>query len=178
MIMKRMLIAAIIFGFIVGGLELSMASSDYTSGTILTKTGDAVRASRFERDQKVRGIYKGREITASLASLKSLEVMDRDKEGFKLKVENSDGKQLILSSGTVSSKYRNTAGAVYFWVINPITNKEEKGNKRILSEIKSIIFGKDKGQLKFNPKTNQFFPSDYLYDPFTGEKLIWRDPDK
>lgn len=41
------------------------------------------------------------------------------------------------------------------------------------SKVVRVVFGKDFGNAKENPRTGQIFPSSYQFDPFTGEKLRW-----
>ena len=42
--------------------------------------------------------------------------------------------------------------------------------------IKKLTFGGDIGRMRYNPKTQKFFPPSYNFDPCTGEQLIWKSP--
>ena len=56
---------------------------------------------------------------------------------------------------------------------DPIANKLLEAKAYPGKEVSSVTIGKDVGKSKWNPKTKQYFPILYIYDPFTGDKLEW-----
>jgi len=40
-----------------------------------------------------------------------------------------------------------------------------------MEDIKALVFSKDYGNMKINPETNQIYPHEYNFDPYTGIKL-------
>jgi len=55
---------------------------------------------------------------------------------------------------------------------DPIT-KSLRVSSAEIQEISHVIIGEDMGDMKYNPKTKEYFPAMYIFDPFTGEKLVW-----
>jgi hypothetical protein len=39
--------------------------------------------------------------------------------------------------------------------------------------IASIQIGAESGPMKRNPDTGEFFPPTFVYDPYTGTRLVW-----
>jgi hypothetical protein len=60
---------------------------------------------------------------------------------------------------------------------DPVTGELRRATARV-SRIASITIGEHRGQMKKNPNTDQFFPPGFVYDPYTGEELIWADDDR
>jgi hypothetical protein len=56
---------------------------------------------------------------------------------------------------------------------SPITIGENRNNANVL--VRSIVFARDSGKFRYNPRTNTYFPESFIYDPYTGEKLMWKD---
>jgi len=65
------------------------------------------------------------------------------------------------------------SGALYFVHSDTTTNEAYESWTDILDLVSHVIIGEHSGNFKFNPRTKQYFPSSFLYDPYTGEKLEW-----
>ncbi len=58
--------------------------------------------------------------------------------------------------------------------LDPITRARRQGTDAF-QDISHIELGEHTGRWKHNPRNNAYFPSNYNFDPFTGDKLEWID---
>jgi hypothetical protein len=69
---------------------------------------------------------------------------------------------------------RDTTQAIDYVYLDPVTNERRRGNDAF-RDISHIELGEHAGRWKHNPRNNAYFPSNYNFDPFTGDKLEWID---
>ena len=79
---------------------------------------------------------------------------------------NREDKRFTVTSGRFN--YR----AVHYVYRDPVTGKVTATSAKI-EDVASIVIGKHVGNAKHNPKTGEYFPSMYNFDPYTGDKLVW-----
>ena len=90
-------------------------------------------------------------------------------------VVSKNGKRFLLTECTVtwhSVKGAANSGELIYRYLDPITSQEQNG-KEPCEKIASIAIGSATGDVKKSPTTEEYFPSMYNFDPFTGEKLDW-----
>jgi hypothetical protein len=66
-------------------------------------------------------------------------------------------------------------GKIYYTYIDPVTRSLRETDIFIKNTVSSIKVGIDVGSMKYNPSTKEYFPHCFVFDPFTGEKLVWKD---
>jgi len=84
-------------------------------------------------------------------------------------IVSKEGKRFTLQD----CRLRSAQNLAYVYA-DPVTGKPRGGSCEF-SELSDVAFGKHSGTMKVNPMTGEFFPSVYIYDPFTGRKLLWSD---
>ena len=97
---------------------------------------------------------------------------------------NSGGSEAIVFSRTgerftINDAYfkRNPGDSTRYLsyvYLDPITRARRQGTDAF-RDISHIEFSDHAGRWKHNPKNNAYFPSNYNFDPFTGDKLEWID---
>ncbi len=155
--------------------------ADMFGGTITFKDGGTVDFTRLGNEKplvyKLNGKLGEQEVRYDFSDLGEIVfangsftsgdgeavVISKAGKRFSLTDCRCDG---YLESGTFFSS------TLFYTYLDPITNKEQTAYKAF-SEVASITIGKAQGNVKKNPTTSEWFPSNYNFDPFTGEKLVW-----
>ena len=75
----------------------------------------------------------------------------------------------------VLDKHGGAYEQIKYYFYDPIS-MEKKSQIVYTSHVKQLVFSSELGRLRFNTRTNEFFPPDYVFDPFTGEELKWENP--
>jgi len=146
-------------------------AGEHTAGTMFNKSNQAIKVTGFDDECRVIGNLKGQRVSLPFTELKSLQVIGPDNQYSIIKVQSRKNEtSFILNESYID--HGNRRGNLLYSFINPVTGNQE-GSWINVKDIKSIILRDDFGPLKYNPKTEMFFPQDYVYDPYTGEKLIW-----
>jgi hypothetical protein len=121
------------------------------------------------RTLSVRGVHKGKFSTVPFSRLTQIEY---DK-GTAV-IHTKDKKRYVLTKAGVGNEF-NTHAYIEYECFNDLEQKNQTFRLKTASDPKAVftlILGTESGDLKQNPKTKQFFPIDYRFDPYTGEKLI------
>lgn len=152
--------------------------------TILFRDGSSVHINYFgtigkPRPLKVEGKHGGTNVSIDIAELSKMAFLDSscryifygNRFDFgPIAVVNRRGERFNLSEG------RATTGSweVSFVYNDPITKKLRESAVQPIT-IAEIVVGPTTGTLKANPITKEVFPDFYVYDPYTGHRLVWID---
>lgn len=167
--------------------SLSQLVSQGFSGTIYLRDGSAISFSHLGdlnsvENAHVAGKMGPHSLNYRLEELKEIIFVDKTKYYSRISGEiasaiiiNKDGEQFTLDDCTFYGNWRNqsSAGYIYFVTIDPITKQLKRNTLAIRNNVYRVVVGEDIGNIKLNPKTSQFFPPYYNFDPYTGQKLIW-----
>lgn len=170
---------------IVIGLQLFLAamlySQEYMSGELLDKDGIATKITDIRADGYVKGTYKGKSITIEFPKLKRIDVLGKSGQLlWSLRVTNVNGETFQLERAWMHTPdAKDDHGGAYkqikLYYYDPIS-MEKKSDIIYTDHVKQLVFLSELGRLRFNERTNEFFPPDYVFDPFTGEQLKWKNP--
>ena len=157
------------------------AGEEYLSGTFVDQEGNVTKISKIKAQGKISGKFKGQLMDIEFAKLKMIEKLGN---GIN-RVTNQEGKQFLLENAYVWTQYAyNNPKSRYdfFYYFFDEISLEEVWTKTFKADdlrevMHSISFGDDLGRLKFNSRTKEYFPPDYIFDPFTGEELTWSNPE-
>jgi len=152
-----------IFCFLFALLNFSTTgfAQEYLSGSIVDQRGNATKISRVRADSIIGGKFKGKDIKIKF-----------------LKLKNKANKQFKIEEGYIVTPDRKKKYDIKYFFFDEISLEEKAVD--IYDEhkvVNTITFGENIGRMKFNQRTKKYFPSDYIFDPFTGEKLTWKNPE-
>ena len=152
------------------------------SGTIYFRDGNSVDFNYLGRQNiiaktLVRGQIGTRYVEFPFEELKEIYFSNKNARydgspGSDLMVINQEGERLTLTNCIVWGGF-NISGHIAYVYNEPGTEALKLTIVSINQNISRIIIGDDTGDMKLNPKTGEYFPAIFIYDPFTGDKLIW-----
>jgi hypothetical protein len=179
--MKRLLFAAVIF------LLATMLFADF-GGFVYLDTGEVIEITKFN--------YMWYDTSGSSNDGKrDYFVIRRNKEtSDTIRVPWEDVIEVHAVDGHVGSrdalvyvKLRNgSEGEFYMYstrsyvsaeYVDSFTKVFTTKKYRLNRDVKRMVFSDDFGNMRINPKTNQVFPVDYNFDPYTGEELKYVEVD-
>lgn len=171
--MNRLKLLCLVVVLLLSSSLVFAKDPEYLSGSIVDMEGNATKISRIRADGVILGTYKAKDMRIDFAKLKKLENLGERT----FRVTNKADKQFDIKDVSIYSfdppnkEYRQRK----YHYLDEIS-MEEKTVAFKVGDIHTLTFGTDIGRLKFNQRTKQYFPSDYIYDPFSAEKLVWKDP--
>ncbi|MDQ1351150.1 MAG: hypothetical protein QG657_1452 [Acidobacteriota bacterium] len=148
-------------------------------GTIFFRNGDSVEFDHVGdlkgvQEAKIYGKLGSQEVYYLLKDLKQIVFSDPDKTYYDLKgtliLINKQGERFTISE---SSFYAPSGGGIKYVYQDPVTRGLKETFAFVRKNISHIVIGEKAGDIKRNPKTGEYFPAMYLYDPFTGDELEW-----
>jgi len=158
------------------------ADQEWISGFIQDDKGNITKIKRIKADGTITGNYKGKRNSISFKKLKRIDHIKNDT----FRVTNLANKTFTLEKCLITTDkinlHRDVMYYFTYYYYNDIAMEEKEvdikntANISIMSTIKTLSFEASFGEKSYNPRTKQFFPPDYLFDPFTGEKLVWHTP--
>ena len=157
----------------------SSGAQEYMSGEVLTKEGAAIKISKIEAGDVVRGSFKGKELEIRFSKLKRIDLLSNET----IRVTNLHDKTFLVENAHLCCFYDRSFSESHRWRkgINFNYFDEITMEKKVLNlytrEINQIVLSSALGRLRYNERTRQYFPPDYLFDPYTGEELKWRSPE-
>ena len=92
--------------------------------------------------------------------------MYRGDPGGEILAVTRDGRRFTFTEARLRGRW----SYVY---LDEITRKREVGRDSPGRDIASITFGDSVGDIKMNPVTGEYYPAIYVYDPFSGDELVW-----
>ena len=89
-----------------------------------------------------------------------------------------NGNTSILEKALVAYAPGEDSGrsVIRFVFRDAVTGKIMEGSARAGDQIRSIVIGEQRGSVKQNPSTKEFYPWSFNYDPYTGELLVLAKP--
>ena len=94
-------------------------------------------------------------------------------------VVNHEGERFNVVGGVASGihdSYGRSYGRLEYVYQDPITRVLRATTDAIYLTVASITIGEYVGNMKRNPETGEFFPPTFVYDPYTGHRLVWATP--
>ena len=127
-------------------------------------------------DPGVIGKYKSQTISVDFSKLRKVVISGScgNKSQIFI-VENHDGEVFELESPDfhyrVDEQNFRSRDWVQMVIIDPISKDH---NEITINRCDGgTFFISNSGQIKINPRTKDPFPEVYVFDPYTGEKLVW-----
>jgi hypothetical protein len=167
-------------------LALADSGAKWLSGEMVDIGGFATKMIKIRGDQsggRIDGLAGGRKVSLGFDSLSRIEYQG----GLVFSIYLKDGREIEISngelfSGDVNGQGRGITcyktgerGEINFYFINHETGQEELFTI-CQAHVLIISFGKQAGPLKYNPKTDTYFPPNYTHDPKTQDPLISKNP--
>jgi len=140
------------------------------SGTIHFTNGKSVFFDHLGTTSEViaynvSGLFGQQKVSYSFAELGL--ILFSDKEPSTIIVVNKQGERFTLTDCEMKDgflyAYNDTATRKLDW-----TRAERK-------DISHIVIGQRSGKIKMNATTQECFPAMFVFDPFTGERLVWAE---
>ena len=162
-------------------VSVNCYASGYIAGHIVNEKGHEIEITKIRANGMLRCKYKGNYVEIKFKDLKKIESLSNGVArvtNLKDKVFTVENASLYTRWDTEYSHKREFE----YWYLDEISMSEShKYRKRTNSidrlNINVISFQSENiGRMKHNPSTGMFFPGDYIYDPFNGEKLVWSNP--
>ena len=155
----------------------------HAEATILYRDGSTVRVNYFGQLHKpqpllIKGEHGGSRVSINLAEVRKVVPVDRDvtsaNTNGRIIVVNAKGERFTLEKAYIDVRqpFGSSSASLPYVYNDPITGniKDAKGDKRNVAE---IVVGPSKGCLKINPFTRERFPDFFVFDPYTGHRLVW-----
>ena len=156
------------------------------SGTIHYRDGTSVQFEWFGDIDNVRRAYLQGQIGARNVELDLHEVREiifaepsknydssSGSGAGQMIVVNHDGERFNIVGRVLDGR---TTGQLVYVYQDPITRVLRATGDRIRETVASITIGEYVGNMKRNPETGEFFPPTFVYDPYTGHRLVWATP--
>lgn len=147
------------------------------SGTLHFRNGQSVFFDHLgDTHGAARYVLKGRlgsqEVEYEFADLSQL--IFSEKEPSTVIIANREKQRFTITDCRVWMGAKPAAGSISYVYNDPVTHALKESSAR-LRELTHIAIGERSGTSKLNPKTGEFFPAMFLFDPFTGEELVWAE---
>ncbi len=147
----------------------AVVAQEFLSGTLISPTGQVQAISRIDARGTIAGSSAGKDVELPFSSLQKIEYL-----GSKIyRATTRQGKTYQIEKAELRTTGQNRR--VVYWAFDDGGRTERQfvlGNQ----SFQSLFFEGAPGRLKFNPATGNYFPPDYIFDPFTGAQLQWQDP--
>jgi hypothetical protein len=185
--MKRALrtSAAILFGVLtLTGVHTSPAvARSYLGGTIYTRDGQMIEVVRFleplRKDDRVSGRDKDQVVSVPIGEALEINLLSAE---VNYMYQHS---KTVSQTGIVSLLLRNgqarlltdayfDRGTLVFTVLGDDHKQQERQLR--FREIVKIRFDRTSGTIRSCPVDQAVFPDDYLFCPYHGVPLLWREP--
>jgi len=151
------------------------------SGSIYFRDGTSVSFNylgnlKYVVKTAVRGKVGAQNVEFPFEELKEIHFANKNARydgspGSDLTIINEEEERFTLTNCVVWGGF-SISGYIAYVYNDPATKTLKVTYASICNNISLIVIG-EVGDMKFNPKTGEYFPAMYIYDPFTGEKLIW-----
>lgn len=181
---KYFLIPTFIFIILLSSHPLH--AKDGFSGTLYFQQGKSVKFEHLGLKNalniySIRGVMGGQKVTINLSEIKEVIFADQScyydgKEKGEVVVVNRQGERFTIQDAYLQEKrenYSDRSGIIHYVYNDPVTKMRKQTYGIPGEDISGVKIGEHVGDIKLNPKTGDYFPSMYVYDPFTGHKLIW-----
>lgn len=162
-------------------LSNSYAEQPSFFATIHKSDGTKIEIIEFlEPDPGMEGTYNGQRLHIPFSKIRKAEVIGKlicNSQCYaKYRITNDIGEEFIIEDANISSHGGKKCCAIFYNEFNPITREVAKKVFRVPRNMTMITIGDQKNTMKYNPRTGKFYPSNFEFDPITGEELISKDP--
>ncbi len=160
------ILLALLIVFCVAG---SAWGDEYLSATIIDQKGKSVKISRILARGTIEGQMAGATRDYRFSELKRIDNLGN---GI-YRVTSRKGQTRSLEKVTLRTP--GQSNRVIYWVPDRSSGTEKRFSLGLMG-FHSIVFSDEAGRLKYNPSTHKYYPPDYLFDPFSGKRLVWKNP--
>lgn len=169
------------FLFLLLGLPLALLGAENFAGSIQFAEGRVVAFEHFGTGKstapyKIIGKMGQQRVEYPFADVAEIIFPDYKETSYR---PDRTGDLIVVSrSGkrfTIEEAYVFPYETIIYHYLDPVTEDLERAHSKIFGAITSIRIGEHSGKLKLNPKTGEYFPASYIFDPYTGAKLQWAD---
>ena len=158
-----------------------------TDGTIHFADGRSVEVLAFSGDAAtpsplfVGGMIGAQRVEYKIADLKEIHFHDHAEKAYtqdaryrgSMTVVGRTGNRTVIENAYLAG-WRN-GGTIPYVHVDPLTGRPTSAETFIQRSVSHIILGESAGRLKQNATNKEFFPARYVFDPYTGERLVWAD---
>ncbi len=139
-------------------------------GTLHFRNGDSVFFDHLGTTSEVityhlSGLLGQQKVSYTFAELGL--ILFSDKEPSTVIIVNKQGERFTLTDCEIKD------GFLYVYN-DPVTHKLD-WTRAERNDISHIVIGKRSGKIKMNANTRECFPAMFVFDPFTGERLVWAE---
>jgi hypothetical protein len=140
------------------------------SGTIHFTNGKSVFFDHLGTTSEVitynvSGLFGQQKVSYSFAELGL--ILFSDKEPSTVIVVNKQGERFTLTDCEMKDGF--------LYVYNDTVTRKLDWTRAERKDISHIVIGQRSGKIKMNATTQEYFPAMFVFDPFTGERLVWAE---
>jgi hypothetical protein len=181
--MRTKLFSMIIVIFFLLACIPAFAETEGFNGIIYLRDGTQIEMVHLGRKENLISGYVGgklgmQQVSYKFSELKTISFSNITKKydgDGELIVIHKNGKRFTLTEAKVGNDRLND-GLIDYVYPDPVSGDFKNGRTWIKGTILNIEIGAITGKLKYNERTGEYFSAFFIYDPFTGEKLIWGTP--
>ncbi len=140
------------------------------SGTLYLRNGDSLFFDHLGTTSEVVNYQVGGLLGLQRVSYKFADlglILFSDKEPSTVIIVNKQGERFTLTDCELKD------GFLYVYN-DPVTHKLD-WTRAERKDISHIVIGRRVGKIKMNVATHEFFPAMFVFDPYTGERLVWAE---
>ena len=165
--MKRSILLLIVATFAVN----AFAADEVFKGYIITNKGNTIVAKEFVKPNRQLSVkYEGQDVKIPIEDIKKVVF---NKDNYYSIVTKRNGKEFKVKGSLWSlfqKRGKGYAGYVTYKFHDEINEKLSQ-NRIDTDSVKVLVFDDDFGHVRVDAETNQTFPHDYLFNPYTGKEL-------
>jgi len=159
-----------VLAIVVGPAASGFSAETGFSGTLHFRNGDSVFFDHLGTTSEVAayhlsGLFGQEKVSYSFAELGL--ILFSDKTPSTVIIVNRQGERFTLTDCEVKDGF--------LYVYNDLVTHELDWTRAERKDISHIVIGKRSGKIKMSPTTRECFPAMYVFDPFTGERLVWAE---
>ncbi len=196
--MRLSMIQSFAMAFFVSIAVVSVSMADEPErwgGEVMLSNGESYQADEFNissdtRPLKFRLVDEQKERLVRWEDIAKIEIVefksgtyDSDSSRFfdclgegtimVLTLRNGNSTRVILNPCLGSAALRVQRLGIRY--VDEFTGEEAISGFK-WKNVRAVSFGSDIGRLRYDDEANEFFPATYNFNPYTGRKLIWRNP--
>lgn len=179
-------ITVIVFALLMTALPVF---AELFEGTLVFRSGDRVDFTRlgtqYVEGYELMGKMGSQEVKFGFHELKTIVFTsdrqcycDRKRGGGEVLIESRSGEKYTLTDVYVLVQGRGFISTIGYSYNDPVTKALRQTEAKIMDNIHAIEIGQKVGRLRWNSATETYFPSSYVFDPYTGAKLEWAEDRK
>jgi hypothetical protein len=168
-------------------LPATGAKAQHFGGTIVFRNGDKVEFTHLGATNNARQYYLvgklgAKAVKFDLGELKEVALAENNRhygplagDGGTVIILNKDEERFTLTeAGFLAEGFVGVPPLEYTY-FDVVTKKQRTSRAVLRDNVMSISIGRNVGNIKLNSKTGEYFPPLFVFDPFTGDRLVWAE---